>query len=71
MNSTSYIDWLYGTSKKDARPNDLGYWMGYQIVAQYFAKATDKKQAIYDILNIKDYGEFLKKSGYLDSFLKR
>jgi hypothetical protein len=45
--------------------------MGYQIVAQYFAKATDKKQAIYDILNIKDYNEFLRKSGYLDDFLKR
>ncbi|WP_259070407.1 DUF2268 domain-containing putative Zn-dependent protease [Mucilaginibacter sp. X4EP1] len=69
MNDRSYMDWMYGTSKKDDRPNDLGYWMGYQITAQYYAKATDKKQAIYDILNIKDYTAFLNKSGYLDKYL--
>jgi uncharacterized protein YjaZ len=70
MNGTDYNDWLYGTSKKDDRPNDLGYWMGYQIAAHYFAKAANKKRAIYDILNIKDYNDFLKKSGYLDKYLK-
>ena len=70
MNGTDYNDWLYGTSKKDDRPNDLGYWIGYQIIAHYYARATDKKQAIYDILNIKDYTDFLKKSGYLDKYLK-
>jgi uncharacterized protein YjaZ len=69
MNGTNYQDWLYGTTKKDDRPNDLGYWMGYQIASQYYAKAPDKKQAIYDILNIKDYNDFLKKSGYLDKYL--
>jgi uncharacterized protein YjaZ len=70
MNGTNYNDWLYGTSKKDDRPNDLGYWMGYQITAHYFTKAIDKKQAIYDILNVKDYKAFLQKSGYLDKYLK-
>jgi len=69
MNGTERNDWLYGTSKKDDRPNDLGYWIGYQITAHYYAKATDKKQAIYEILNIKDYTDFLKKSGYLDKYL--
>ena len=70
MNGTVYTDWLYGTSKKDDRPNDLGYWIGYQITAQYYANATDKRKAIFDILNIKDYNEFLKESGYLDAFMK-
>ena len=70
MNGTERNDWLYGTSKKDDRPNDLGYWIGYQITAHYYARATDKKQAIYDILNIKDYTAFMKKSGYLDKYLK-
>jgi len=70
MNGTNYIDWLYGTSKKDDRPNDLGYWIGYQVTARYYAKANDKRKAIFDILNIKDYSEFLKKSGYLDEFMK-
>jgi len=70
MNGTERNDWLYGTSKKDDRPNDLGYWIGYQITAHYYTKAKDKKQAIYDILNIKDYTDFLKKSGYLNQYLK-
>lgn len=70
MNGTDYQDWLYGTSKKDDRPNDLGYWMGYKITAAYYLKAKDKKQAIHDILNIKDYPEFLKKSGYLDKYIR-
>ena len=63
-------DWLYGTSKKDDRPNDLGYWMGYKIVEAYFNKQTDKKQAIYEILHIKDPMKFLKESGFLSSYIQ-
>lgn len=70
MDSTDYTDWLYGISKKDDRPNDLGYWMGYKITKQYFEKATDKKQAVKDILTITDYKSFLVKSGYLLKYLK-
>ena len=70
MNGNNFTDWLYGTSKKDDRPNDLGYWIGYQITAQYYAHVNDKRQAIFEILNIKDYNEFLKKSGYLDEYMK-
>jgi uncharacterized protein YjaZ len=70
MNGGKYEDWLYGVTKKDDRPNDLGYWMGYHIVKQYFDKAPDKKKAIYEILNIKDFNDFLNKSGYLDAYLK-
>jgi uncharacterized protein YjaZ len=70
MNGEDFTDWLYGTSKKDNRPNDLGYWIGYKIAKSYFEKATDKKQAVYDILNIKDYNEFLKKSGYLAKYIQ-
>ena len=69
MNGVSQTDWLYGVSGKDQRPNDLGYWMGYQICKAYFAKSPDKKQAVADILNIKDYPNFLKKSGYLQKYL--
>ncbi|RDC64710.1 gliding motility protein GldB-related protein [Adhaeribacter pallidiroseus] len=58
-------DWLYGVSGKDQRPKDLGYWLGYQICKAYFDKTPDKKKAMADILNIKDYAAFLKKSGYL------
>lgn len=58
-------DWLYGTTKKDDRPNDLGYWIGYKIIEAYFNKQTDKHKAINDILNIQNPLLFLKESGFL------
>ncbi len=70
MDSTNYQDWLYGVSGKDDRPNDLGYWIGYKITEQYFKKIPDKKQAILEILDIKDYKAFLKKSEYLKKYNK-
>jgi uncharacterized protein YjaZ len=70
MDSTDYKDWLYSVSGKDDRPHDLGYWMGYKITERYFAKATDKKKAIAEILDIKDYKDFLKRSGYLQTYVK-
>ena len=70
MDSTNYVDWLYGVSGKDDRPNDLGYWIGYKITEQYFKNSTDKKLAVRDILDIKDYKAFLNKSGYLKKYIR-
>jgi len=69
MKKKKYTDWLYETSGKDNRPNDLGYWIGYKISEAYFEKQTDKKQAINDILNIKDPMQFLEVSGYLKKYM--
>ena len=69
LKQKDYQDWLYGTSKKDDRPNDLGYWIGYKIVEAYFNKQTDKHKAIYEIMNIKEPFKFLKESGFLDSYI--
>ncbi|WP_422105763.1 DUF2268 domain-containing putative Zn-dependent protease [Winogradskyella sp.] len=69
MDSNNWDDWLYGTSGKDDRPNDLGYWMGYQIGKSYYEKQPDKTTAIKAMLDIKDANEFLEKSGYLDDYL--
>lgn len=54
--------WLYSSSGD--RPQDLGYWIGYEITKVYYDKAADKRQAIKEILEIKDFGAFLAKSGY-------
>jgi hypothetical protein len=70
MNGNDMQDWLYGTSRKDNRPNDLGYWIGYEIVKAYFNKEKDKKFAVNHILNIEDYDRFLKDSGYLEEYMK-
>ena len=66
MHEKTNDGWLYGSGNAtDDRPNDLGYWMGYKICESYFKKAKDKKKAIDDILNIKDFDSFLAESGYL------
>ncbi|QNL48226.1 hypothetical protein H8S90_15630 [Olivibacter sp. SDN3] len=68
MDGTDYNDWLYGTSGKDDRPNDLGYWIGYKIVEAYFHKAVDKHQAVKEILTVENCEEFLKASGFLNNY---
>lgn len=70
MNNENFDDWLYGTTNKDNRPNDLGYWIGYEITKSYFEKMEDKKLAINHILNIEDFNNFLKNSGYLKEYMK-
>ncbi len=70
IDSTNYTDWLYGVSGKDNRPNDLGYWIGYKITEQYFTNSSDKRQAIKEILHVKDYKAFLNKSGYLRKYFR-
>ena len=71
LKNPDYKDWLYETSKKDDRPNDLGYWIGYKITESYFNKQKDKQKAIQEILNIKEPLQFLKQSGFLDASIKK
>lgn len=66
MLKEDYDGWLY--SSAPGRPNDLGYWMGYQISKAYYDKMQDKQKAIHDILNIKDAEKFLADSGYASKF---
>jgi len=68
MHGTDISNWLYnGLTSKD-KPGDLGYYMGYKICEAYYNKATNKKEAIKEILDIKDYTSFLEKSGYAAKF---
>lgn len=71
LKNQDYQDWLYGTSKKDDRPNDLGYWMGYKITEAYFNNQKDKRKAIAEILNMKDPMLFLRQSGFLDLYIEK
>ena len=66
MNKNDYQGWLYSSSK--GRPNDLGYWMGYQITKAFYDRTDDKKAAVYEIFHIKDFNLFLTKSGYPEKF---
>lgn len=65
MHGDDVSQWLYnGFDANRAFPQDLGYFIGYKICQAYYNKAPDKKQAIKDILEIRDFKDFLLKSGY-------
>lgn len=70
MHQENYTDWLYGTSGKDDRPNDLGYWIGYKITEAYFNKQENKHEAIKSILTISEAQKFVQESGFLDKYIK-
>jgi hypothetical protein len=62
--SSDMSKWLYnGQSAKD-RPGDLGYYMGYRIAKAYYEQATDKRQAIIDMIELTLPMQFLQKSKY-------
>ena len=46
------------------KPADLGYFIGYSIVKEYYKNALDKKQAVIDIINMSDPMQFLLASKY-------
>lgn len=60
--------WLYNGNKVKDRPADLGYYMGYKIAEAYYKNAADKKQAVRDILEIKDFNAFFSASKYDSKF---
>ena len=68
MNGKDTSNWLYQGDKAKDKPADLGYYVGYKIAESYYNRAADKKQAIKDILDIKDFNGFLKASGYDEKF---
>ena len=68
-NLDSFSPWLYDENPKNGWPMDVGYWLGAQIAAAYFEKASDKRQAIRDILDAASNPEaFLEASGYAQKF---
>lgn len=68
MTSNDMSLWLYNGNDIKDRPADLGYYMGYKIAESYYKNAADKRQAVRDILEIKDFAAFLKASRYEEKF---
>jgi len=56
--------WLYNHPGTAEHPADLGYWIGYRITKSYYRKAKDKRQALRDIIELRDPKALLAKSGW-------
>ncbi len=63
MYKNDISNWIYNASSAKDRPADLGYYIGYLITQSYYRNAKDKRQAVYDILNIQDARAFYEASG--------
>jgi hypothetical protein len=70
MHGSDYSKWLYNGNTIKDRPDQLGYWMGYQIAEAYYNRAADKRRAIRELLNIQDHRAVLAASGYGERFDK-
>lgn len=70
MNSTDLAKWMYNGFKSKDRPGDLGYYMGYKICWSYYNNAKNKRQAVRDALNVKDFPAFFEASRYRQKFAK-
>jgi hypothetical protein len=68
MNGSDFSRWLSNGNESTDRPADLGYYMGYRIAKAYFEQAEDKRHAVSEILNVRDYSAFLRQSRYAEQF---
>ncbi|MBO0931040.1 gliding motility protein GldB-related protein [Fibrella aquatilis] len=66
MDGTNWRNWLYNGNAGNTYnyPADMGYFVGYRICEAYYNRATNKTQALRDMLQTTDYKAFLTKSGY-------
>jgi len=65
---TDISRWLFNQGRTaPGRPGDLGYFIGYRIAQAYYLKATDKAQAIRDLITLRDPAALLAQSGYAGS----
>ncbi len=56
VGSPHWNDWLYNDYSNGFGVRDMGYYVGYAICEAYLAKATDKKQAIKELIEL-NYGD--------------
>lgn len=68
MNGNDVSNWLYQGNEAKDRPADLGYYIGYKIAQSFYERSSDKKAAVKQILEIKDFKKFLADSGYEEKF---
>jgi hypothetical protein len=65
MGGTNVGRWLYSQGNATAdRPGDLGYFIGYQIARAYYDHASNKRDALRQIIEVRDGVAFLAASGY-------
>ncbi|HEV2687579.1 MAG TPA: hypothetical protein VGV35_03465 [Bryobacteraceae bacterium] len=60
----NFKGWLYDGERSTDRPADLGYWIGAEIAGEYYQRATDKKTALREIVELKDPAKIWRGTQY-------
>jgi hypothetical protein len=59
--------WMYNgmvPEDKNHGAIDIGYWVGYAIAKSYYNRASDKRAAVRELLELRDPEAILRASGY-------
>jgi hypothetical protein len=65
MNSENLDKWLFNTyDPQTGYPGNLGYFVGFRICESYYQQSVNKQNAVKELLEIKDFNQFLIQSGY-------
>ncbi|HOI17804.1 MAG TPA: DUF2268 domain-containing putative Zn-dependent protease [Geobacteraceae bacterium] len=65
MEGKEYSNWLYNMAHTPrGRPADLGYFLGFRICQAYYRRQADKKKALAEIIECRDFHALLERSGY-------
>jgi hypothetical protein len=64
MQGSDLSHWLFQGDRATDRPADLGYYIGYKICEAFYRHASDKSEAVRQIIRITDADAFLQESGY-------
>jgi len=68
MRNNDLSRWIYNLGAIKDRPADLGYFIGYKICESYYQRIRDKRKAVKNILEMKDFEKFLVMSKYDEKF---
>lgn len=64
MHGIDSSHWLFQGDRSIDRPADLGYYIGYKICEAFYQRATNKADAVRQILQVTDADAFLRQSNY-------
>ena len=68
--------WMWGENRNEFKVRDLGYYIGYRICENYYQQATNKEQAIKDLIEL-DYsnddalGTLIDKSAFFSKSIAK
>jgi hypothetical protein len=62
--SGNLSNWMHNGGAIKDRPSNLGYTMGFLISKSYYEKSSDKKKAVFELLNTNNFKIIIQESDF-------